>query len=773
MHGRQSKSKLLEETVKRPVQVSNYQRPVRVRKPAQRDSRILSWSEAVDTIKSLDPELHAGMRDDAKLNLDEGSLAFDRHGSSSAHRRVSDNMQNIRPNYPEHQSLQQPRRRFSDIPITVRHEESQPVYSTKVNRSDEQEDSITSAPCPHVDCRPYTTKFYRLKRMADEEQSQMSLHLLSVHQTTPFPCGEIGCPHKDEHGYFMQTELVRHVKSAHPNKSALNRLRGRVDSHLLGKNNEPLQFSSITPGPSNLSQPRDSDFMYLQRPPSNRITSSTRPFSRSSDLDRTLTPRGTTAASTHTPMTSVSSLVVNHPSAKVSSVAGMDSSHERSSMPQEYMHSGYSGDDIASNRRDYSSAIIQSNVDEQQMQWHNDVSPDLGATGRDGSERLSPASHARLDAEANGVRDFVQTYVSSEDEEMELLHGRHHRELVSPPITQNSSPRLRRSLQASSIPDSQSSMGERPSSSRQPEFTGYAIAQARIPQQYLNQEKVNPSGAQPTTASLMPPPRKPQKLAGQPRPATPSRKPKSQKSATSNVFDMNDADELSLGSEGFVLLSARARTARPSVELPIHIKREDTVDIPETRPSVGARKRKLQDFQECDELDELVADEPNYSVSKLGPSSKAPKIKVEDAVPEAVKIPALFKPATMKRQIGRPKKSSLANSVLADFPSVPAGPSTTTKEFVRTSTPLLDLTPNNTRSRAPRQVEIAGSDQDSSSPLAALETPVRNKHLAGAEGPVIVVKTPGGSFRRCGEDGFACKKTFCFRCGSTAASSQA
>jgi hypothetical protein len=236
---------------------------------------------------------------------------------------------------------------------------------------------------------------------------------------------------------------------------------------------------------------------------------------------------------------------------------------------------------------------------------------------------------------------------------------------------------------------------------------------------------------------------------------------------------MEDADELSLGSEGFVLLSARAKTTKTPLELPVHIKREGTVDIPEIRPSTATRKRKLQEFQDSDELDELIADGPDFSVSKLGPSSKVPKVKAEEPVEQPITAPFLVKPTTPKRPVGRPKKSSLSKSVLADFPSVQAGPSTTTNEFIRTSTPLLDLTPNNTRSRASRQVnEIAESDQDSSSPLAGIETPIRNKHLAGAEGPVIVIKTPGGTFRRCGEDGFACKKTFCFRCGSMASSSK-
>ncbi|KAH8793470.1 centromere protein Scm3-domain-containing protein, partial [Hyaloscypha finlandica] len=47
-----------------PTRPPASERPSRIRKPAQRDSRIISWSEAVDTIQSLDPVLHAEMLED-------------------------------------------------------------------------------------------------------------------------------------------------------------------------------------------------------------------------------------------------------------------------------------------------------------------------------------------------------------------------------------------------------------------------------------------------------------------------------------------------------------------------------------------------------------------------------------------------------------------------------------------------------------------------------------------------------------------------------------
>jgi len=739
-----------------PVQVAQYQRPVRVRKPAQKDSHIISWSEAVDTIKSLDPDLHAGMRADARHNLDEGSSAFDRHRSSSdqhaQRRRVSDNRQDFRQNNPncgEGQLFQQSRKRFSDVPVDTRNQESHPLGSPRPIGNDNEAMSITSAPCPHVDCRPYTMKFYNLQRMADEEQSQMSLHLLSIHHTTPFPCGEIGCPQKGEHGFFMQTDLVRHVKSAHPSMGALHRLRGRVDSCLLENNSglgRSLEFSSNKSNPPDdrpVSQHRGSDFMSLQRPHSNRITSSSRPFSRSSDLDRTLTPRGTTSASTYTPMTSVSSLMVNHPSAKVNSMTGMGNSQERSSMPGGDMHNEEHRDEDASNAR-YSSGFVDANEDEQQIQWHTAASPELGTVGRNAFDRFPSAPDKQARVNGGGTKM--------------VSHGGRHHELVSPPITQNSSHRSRLSV-PTSIPNSQSSADDKPSSSKRSETYGSSAANIRIPSRELNGKNDKGFASKAKATSSMLPPNKPQRrAAGPPPPATPIQRRKARKSVAPNVFELDDADELSLGSDGFVLLSSR-RTTKTPFELPVRIKREDTVDIQQTGSAAAARKRKLKDFQGSDEIDELMADEPDFSVSQLGPSSKAPIIKTENEAEAPVAVPTLFKQARAKKQSGRSKKSSLSRS---DFPSIPS-PS------VRASTPLLNLTPN----RGQTQVEeIAESDQESSSPLAGLLTPVNNRHLAGAgagtgvEGPAIVVKTPGGTFRRCGEDGFACRKSFCFRCGS-------
>lgn len=705
------------------AQVAQYQRPVRVRKPAQRDSKILSWTEAVDTIKSLDPELHAGMRADARHNLDEGTSVFDRHRSLSNQnvesRRISDHRQDFRKSNPdrgEGRLLQQSRHDFSDLPDVTRMQISRRQDLPNAVGRDNDDASTTSAPCPHADCRLYTIKSYRLQRMANEEQSQMSLHLHNVHHTTPYPCGEIGCPQKGEDGYFMQTELVRHVKSAHPNVGALHRLRGRVDSNLLEKSSwlgKPLEFQPNTSSSSHrpASQYKDSDFMSQQRRYSNGAASSSRPFSGSSDLDRT--PRGTTAASTHTRMTSVSSLMVNHASAKASSMLGIGDSQDRSSMCTSDMQNENHGHEHTSNPTSYSTSFMGANEGDDRMQWHTAASPELGTAARNASERFRSTSDLPAEISGRGTEN--------------ASHTRTHRELVSPPVSRDPSPRPRsRPSLPASIPNSQSLAGDRPSSSGFPRTFDSSASNTMNPPKKSN-EAVNGSAyLSKDVPSMLAPPNKPRRAAAPPPFVTPAKKRKPRKSAASNIFDLDDADELSMGSAGFVLLSSR-RTAKAPFELPVRIKRDDTAG-PGSNPI--SRKRKLYDFEGSDDIDELMADEPDFSISRF-PSSKTPKIKTEEQPTHT-----LFKHVKPRKQSLPRRKSTLSH---ATFPtSKEKG-----KEVIRASTPLLNLTPK--RARAP---EIAG----------LLLTPQK-------KGPAIVVKTPGGTLRRCGEDGFQCRRSFCFRCG--------
>jgi len=59
---------------------------------------------------------------------------------------------------------------------------------------------------------------------------------------------------------------------------------------------------------------------------------------------------------------------------------------------------------------------------------------------------------------------------------------------------------------------------------------------------------------------------------------------------------------------------------------------------------------------------------------------------------------------------------------------------------------------------------------ESNSRLNELLTPVKKNRWTGDpldhSNVTIMVKTPGGTLRRCGEDAFRCGRSFCFRCGA-------
>ncbi|KAF4625269.1 hypothetical protein G7Y89_g12903 [Cudoniella acicularis] len=789
--GGKSRPSLVESSGLKPPVTTDHQRPNRIRRPAQRDSRIISWSDAANTIKSLDPDLHAGILDDIKRNkVDEGSWAFNRPISSaeqhSQNRRVSENILELRKD--KHSRHDNPsRRRFSELTYAIGQNGTQNLGTNGQTGRDREEVLTTKAPCPHADCRHYPTKMYRLQRMADEEQSHMSLHLLQVHHTTPFPCGELGCAYKGENGFFMQRELVNHVRTAHPTVGALYRLRGRVDSDLINMSNEfgkPLDLGTSTDD-SPISRHQDSDFISPRRTRDSRITSSSRPFSSSSGHDRTLTPRGMTGTSTYTPMTSVSSLIVHHSSSKPGQGTGTRNSQipftaiTRSS--EENLTTGNMSDPNAPTRQ---GSEQNSN---QGIESNRGPSPELGISrnAKDEADQVSSGlSHSR-EQQRYGSGNAANPF--------ESLYGGP----ANPQATQSASSPSRHSLPAS-IPDSQISVQDRPSSpSQATKIWSNTSEQAPSDLSAKSPGKIGVSDvAEMTDLSSMLPPRRTLPVNQLPF-NTPLNKRKPSKPVLSGPSNAEEIDELSLLSDGFVMLSSRQRTTKTPFNLPMRIKREETADVPSNASVAPPRKRKLETFQMTDEIDELMADEFAISLPHSGRlSERDSKIKTEDTEPVAA--PPLFNHRRLPRyKKPKAKKTYGRSRTIADNSCLPNGSSTSQKRdpgFVRTGTPLLDLTPSRTRDeRANGLGEIADSGTETSSPLAAassqivkpraenhkrssqldgLLTPTRKKPSSGKQGkeggPAIVVKTPGGTLRKCGEGGFACRKSFCFRCSSQA-----
>ncbi|KAH8679945.1 hypothetical protein BGZ60DRAFT_240982 [Tricladium varicosporioides] len=731
---------------------TNHQRPSRIRKPAKRDSRIISWTDAANTIKSLDPDLHAGIIEDIRRKkIDEGSWAFNRPLSfaerSNQNRRVSNPVLNSR-----REMLAKPggtsRRRLSDF---AHGPQRQSDHLLNINEAAQAHDEAltTRAPCPHADCRYHTTKFYRLQRLADEEQSQMSIHLLHVHHTTPFPCGELQCAHKGDNGFFMQRDLVRHVKTVHPGVRALHRLRGRVDDDLIDSREEVGQMSGprISQDEISISEHQNSDLMSPRRAASKPITLGSRPFSSSSNPDHILTPGGIAGMSTCTPMTSVSSLVVNRSFSKVTEVVkeglsqqelGDGSQSHRGNQPNE-------GD--SSNRVIYSTSGVDSSPTQGTVPTLR-PSPDLGASiGRKNDEN-HPIS----------TRPSIQQRPSPRH--VTRSSGRVLNRPASPLVAQSASP-SGHSLPGS-IPDSQNSSGENvssPSHSNQHPIQ-HKQGSFNNPQPELNNSS-SMAIAGPTT---MLPPRTASRDATQN--ITPQNKSKSRKAAPSSNLNAEEIDELSLIQDGFVITSS-CRSARTPFDLPTRIKREETVGITTIASATISRKRKFHDFQASDDIDELMADEFAISIPRSGLAIAAqPKIKTEEVELLTTSAPLnqqrfpRYKKQKNKRTYNQAR--SHANDVES---SQSVGTQSTSRksnmQSVRTSTPLLDLTPSR-KNNPVREIAESGAEtssqptppskssqnMDASLPLAELLTPTRKTKKPGKSNSTFVVEIPEGAMRK-------------------------
>jgi hypothetical protein len=856
------------------------QRPARTRKPAQKDSRIISWSEAVDTIESLDPDLHAGILEDIRTTNGD-NWKFDNAISTSGQDRrfaqprphsspEADKIQeeNQLPRLPRrrpidpigepehHSSLNLPGGRYIDLTDEAEHEIP---GSMAVEVTPEQEEFlIPSAPCQHFDCRLYSTTMYRLQRREDEDLSEMSLHLFRVHHTTPYPCGEVNCKRRGEEGYFMQADLVKHVRTVHPTISALRRLRGRVDSELLDR----IDLARLSANPASIqssnrpvSQQRDSDFMSPRKESAIRVTQSARPPSSSFDPDRTLTPRDITSmpgASTFTPMTSVSSVKANHSSESSKVVREVSHDSERANdqadtgfdtngsrcWPDEHVvdeSSAVPSRSLISGASSSSKGLFQGSgsghnalptpktslgrslgppVVFEDPQRVSTVAPNLDET----NHRAESAKHSSLSSVQKPVtgpksspRSIPNSQSSSQKFSQDLSESKRTSQVevvsssqVSSSKTNTSKPaQVQESFFRNTVDPayefSDEELGIEPTTKGPPaqfSISTPSSSDPALPKQYTLPsipDKVIQATAKPPMAPLSSQtssiaaksstklsddarPRNPQisHLQAKLSAVTPTAKRNPPRAIPSRVFDAEDLDELSLGLDDFVLMSSQPRTnPRPSTV--VRVKQEDATEESRTAPVASSKKRKLSMFQVDNEEDELGI----ISSSRLAQSSVSyPRIKKETDE----NGPPSSNTTVSKRKDALPDPSSTSRNKGK-------------KKANRISTPLLDLTPNR---RTIINGEIVDSEAPSSSPthiktsseneedgvrdqkkvaktdslLIGLLTPVRKQRWTGdplqGENVTVVIKTPGGTLRRCGEDAFSCGRSFCFRCGSEA-----
>jgi hypothetical protein len=871
------------ETIPRdPQYAAEYQRPARTRKPAQKDSRIISWSEAVDTIESLDSDLHAGILEDIRTTNGRNWKFENAISTSGQDRRFTQprprSSQKVEELQDENQLPSLPRRRPID-PIDEQEHHSSPNFpggryidltddaehripgSMAVEVTPEQDEFlIPSAPCQHFECKLYSTVMYRLQRREDEDLSEMSLHLFRVHHTTPYPCGEVNCKRRGEEGYFMQADLVKHVRTAHPTFSALHRLRGRVDSELLDRIDLArlsANPASIQPSNRPVSQQRDSDFMSPRKESGMRVAQSARPPSSSFDPDRTLTPRDITSipgASTFTPMTSVSSLKENHSSGSSKALRELSHAKERPNgkantgfdanwpgfSPEEQVVNGCSA---GPSRRPSPGASSSSKglfqgsgsrhnalptpkaslgrslgptVDFEDPKRASTVTPNLKETNHQTeSTKQSGASSVQkpitgptsspcsIPNSHSSSQKFSQSFLESKGtSQVEVVSSSQ----VSPSKTSTSKPaQVQESFLRNTVDPayefSDEELGIEPTTKEAPPQSSISTPSSSnpaLPKQHTLPpipDKVIQATANPPIAPLASKTssittksstmlsddarsRNPKisQLQAKLSTVTPTANRKPPRAIPSRVFDADDLDELSLGLDDFVLMSSQSRTnPRPSTV--VRVKQEDATEGPRTAPVASTKKRKLSMFQADNDEDELGI----ISSSRLAPSSVSnPRIKTE----ADENNPPLYNTTVSKRNDPRPDPSTTPRNKGK-------------KKANRISTPFLDLTPNRRTIFNPSDTrEIVDSEAPSSSPthiktsseneedgvrdqkqvagtdslLIGLLTPVRKQRLTGdplqGEKVTIVIKTPGGTLRRCGEDDFSCGRSFCFRCGS-------
>ncbi|CAL3972225.1 unnamed protein product [Diplocarpon coronariae] len=794
------------------------QHPARVRKPAQTDPRILNWSEAVDSIEALDPILHAGILEDVRnANGNERFVQSTSIGQDA--RRVQDKSDTHAPSQ-EITPLQDDSHFFADA--------QNPSSLAVVSTLDQEDALIPCAPCPHADCRLLPTILYKLQRRENEEVSEICLHLFRVHHTTPFPCGEIGCPKTGEDGFFLQLDLIKHVRLRHKSVSSLQRLRGRVDPTLL---EQQMKLASnhqddSLPG-MRANQYRDSDFMSTRNQDTQNISSSQAPSGF--DPDRTVTPRGVAGRSTFTPRTSVSSLKVHHPSATSKLVREDSNLQDREILDSQADNSF---------RDERSSPPI---IDEEPSRRRAGDSFQRPIHVLPGE---SPGMRTEADLSTGNI-DFQRPRTSGSSVAHSHCFPRPRRtSLVNLPDVRVrgkgdlvASPPMLKSLAKASA-SSLSTNGHLQASTEEA-FTPFASSTIKVVAKqspvvetltrnrvdaaydFSDEEMAAPT---PETVPLIPPVAKPMpkhliearaaasilnvsvgiKPGVKPLGNLPIATPESSTSIKRRVetgmkikkakpplatpaakilyrrAHSEGIDELSMGVEDFIMLSAQART-NPLPNLQMGIKHEEAADLT-WRSVPAARKRKLDAFQghETGCLGTADASGDISSTKRASsPSITQPMIKTEsDGVPLPVVHP------TLSKRRGRPPKPKITSLAVSPSSQTPPMPNLSLPVPIRTSTPLLDLTPvRNRRANAERIKEIADSDVEASpdcdSPSERLKHLPQvgggnwNKNSLRAEGVAVLVKTPGGTMRRCGVEGFECGRSFCFRCSKETDEDQA
>ncbi|TAQ90132.1 hypothetical protein B7494_g1523 [Chlorociboria aeruginascens] len=732
------------------------QRPARIRKPAQKDHNIVSWTEAVATIESLDAESnseYAGLLQDARNA--RSSVEIESPISSSTFSQEQHYPKTIRLTHQtfsrqQHkESSYRNQNGYPEILDSARNEVPKSVASDHANNEEEEIIVDTEEErCPHAACKNYPAIQYGLRQLQNGEPSPMATHLLDTHHTTPFPCGELGCEHKGTHGYFKQTDLVNHVKTAHPYNAALQRLRGRVGTELLESSD---RFAS-SPDATRQTRDEDADYLFPRSPQVNRFRFNGPPVN--AHKDKTPIPHHSVEQTTLAPVSNISE-ASNTSTGYLEDIHAPQSAVEpcRSSNTPIRRHLSHR------TRRTFSSCT-------KSITSHN-MARHLDAHERKARFSITP----RPSPKPNQLPSSLPDSQSSSELTRSLI--------LQQPVTSQGSPK-----QISSDLDN-------------PSYTfSEAVGRLGKLSRGLSQAP-RLSESMPETNSSPP---KPQYTI--PEKPIPTPKNTSQVRVYGEVVDLTDLDELSLGPDEFALMFSRPKSANEN--RPIHpqtgikMEKSNAIETPHVERAVTSTKRKRRVSTDEDELDELCLELPRPPSFTLGLTSRpGPQIKTKTEAPPSITTEAnifastIEKPTREMKRLSLPEPSSNPNGIHVPCASHLPTPHSTTHTFSsptrprqilytpravnkhlmvfvtpdhtpmkreKPNTPLLDLMPSQRQRERMKERERE-------------EEKARRKREKGKrrdDTGIVAVKTPCGTMKKCGVDGFTCGRSFCLRCGSMA-----
>jgi len=701
------------------------QRPTRVRKSVQRDPTMLDWSEAVATIKSVDPALHSSLVQDSQHANSEAPFRYTL--STTARSKADDknftielhSNQRVHPT----STITTPPKAIKSNPTWLESDDPDELAEDNSLTPHHQLASPISKSCTYRDCA--SSKPYRLRRRPNEELSPMCLHLLQAHQVTPFPCREPSCDRTGPHGFCLQVELVRHVRIAHPSPEALNRLRSRVSSlyleedYSITNSNWPINMTLPTIPAVEMVSIRG--FLPDSREPyrhidtskgfecqeTNRITKHHEPTSITREY-RSLSSDVTSLSRLRikSPRKNVSSgcFVLNEYSPSTSSRTVLDQPQPEFEPKQSVPEFGLLADNTPESHQlprvvDKSTklnipALPQNKVDPSyEFSDDEDVQPigDHAQPTKDTlsqehpSQAIKKISFRGTNDDSRGTNDDsrasktlgIAKKIKDEVTELEALD---HQVIVGTdlqPVQEHANEpgtvKLPGNQIVCKIKEKSSRASERPGEMFHTDIHistpgDQNASQETLPKQYAAVKPESTDGTtyaeEPAFSDLKPSFTTPTKSKGKPR-----------KSILKNIASSDELDELSPCADDFVLLYSKPRSrTRHGSGSQGRVKREDMADAPTS--VLPTRKRKFVSLVDDDEADELGGDEPVFLLSSTRqPNRPFPSKTMTDAsCKNSIGVGNTIRPngpRTPDKSHSSSTSVKLEKSTVRDFPSSP------------------------------------------------------------------------------------------------------